>query len=435
MDFRVDTLGPCRKKVAVTIPTERVREEYDKQVGELNKSFVLPGFRKGHAPKKLLERRFGPHLGDDVKERLVKAALEALITEKKVEPLRPPSLDLAAMQVDPGKPLAFEFELLTRPEFATPAWKGLEMKVAPVTASADEVARGVESLRRRGATLSDASDAVIGDGDVLVVDWAARAGDEVLARDQGAYYPFGRGALAGFPAEEIDAQLRGKKAGARAETKVKAGDDDPREALRGKDLLLAVTVKDVKRYVLPAVDAEFLKKNDYDDEAEMRADLERQILRGKTRERDRAAEDKLVEGLVAGVAMTLPEEILGQELEGWAERKKAELREEGVVEDALDKKVAEARPEAKKTIEAELKRFFVLDRIAREENLAVADAEVGQALQEIAQAYGRPIEEVLEAYRASGRIEELRSSIRHKKVREAVRRAAHVVQTSGKGDK
>lgn len=72
----------------------------------------------------------------------------------------------------------------------------------------------------------------------------------------------------------------------------------------------------------------------------------------------------------------------------------------------------------------------MLDRIAREENLAVADAEVGQALQEIAQAYGRPVEDVFGAYRASGRIEELRSSIRHRKVREAVRRAAHVVQTA-----
>lgn len=432
MEFRVDTLGPCRKKVAVTIPTERVREEYDKQVGELNKSFVLPGFRKGHAPKKLLERRFGPHLGDDVKERLIKAALEALITEQKLEPLKPPSLDLAAMQVDPQKPLAFEFELLTRPEFATPTWKGLEMKVAPVVATAEEVEREIEALRRRGATLTDAADGVIGDGDVLVVDWNARAGDEVLVQDQGAYYPFGRGALAGFPATDIDTQLRGKKVGAEAKAQVKAADDDPREALKGKDLTLAVTVKDVKRYLLPEVNPEFLKKHDYDDAGEMRADLERQIVRAKSRQRDREAEDKLVEGLVGGVAMTLPEEILTQELATWTERKKAELQEEGVVEAALDQKVADARPAAQKAIENELKRFFVLDRIAREENLTVADAEVGQALQEIAQAYGRPVEDVFGAYRESGRVEELRSSIRHRKVREAVRRAAHVVQTAAK---
>jgi trigger factor len=276
---------------------------------------------------------------------------------------------------------------------------------------------------------------VIGENDVLVIDWVARAGDEVVAQDQGAYYPFGRGALAGFSAEEIDTQLRGKKAGAVAEAKVKGLEDDPREAVRGKDLALHVTVKDVKRHVLPAIDAEFLKKHDYDDEAEMRADLERQIVRYKTRARDREAEAGLVDGIVAGVSMSLPDEILVQELERWTEGKKEELRAEGVVEGALDKKVEEARPEARKAIEGELKRFFVLDRIAREENLAVADAEVGQALQEIAQAYGRPVEEVLGAYRESGRIEELRSSIRHRKVREAVRRAAHVVQTAAKAEK
>ena len=430
MDFRVDPLGPCRKKVAVTIPPERVRQEYDKQMGELNKSFALPGFRKGHAPRKLLERRFGPHLGGDVKESLVKAALEALVKEQKVEPLRPPTLDLEAMKVDPGQPLSFEFELLTRPEFQTPTWKGLEMKVAPVAVTPKEIDEAVEGLRRREARLTEAKDAVIGDGDVLVVDWQARVGGTVIAEDRGAYLPFGRGVLAGLPCAALEAELRGKKAGATAHGTVTAAADDPREALRGKEVELQVAVKEVRRHELPAVDAAFLERHDFDDVAEMRKYLERQIQRAKTRERDRAAEEKLLEGVVAGVSMALPDEILAQELEAWAERKKAELREEGVVEGALDKQLESARPEARREIEGELRRYFVLDRIAREENLEVADAEVGQALQEIAQAYGRPMEEVLEAYRQGGRLEELRGSLRHRKVREAVRRAAHVVQTA-----
>lgn len=430
MDFRVDALGPCKKKVAVTVPVERVRQEYDKQFGEINKTYALPGFRKGHTPRKVLERRFGPHMGEDVKESLVRAALEALVKEKQVEPLRPPSLDLKAMKVEPGQPLTFEFELLTRPEFPTPTYKGLEMKVAPVVVSAEELGHAVDALRRRDATLEDAPDAVIGDRDVLVVDWKAAAGGAVVAQDVGAYLPFGRGVLEGLPCAEIETQLRGKKAGATVSARVTAAADDPREALRGRELDLEVTVKGIKRLALPAVDAAFLTKHDYDDEAEMKKDLERQVLRGKTRERDQEAEGHLLDAVVAGVAMAMPDEILGPELEGWAERKRAELREEGVVEGALDTQLEAARPAARREIEAELKRFFVLDRIAREEGIEVADAEVAQALQEIAAAYGRSLEEVLAAYRASGRIDELRVNLRHKKVREAVRRHAHVVQTA-----
>lgn len=430
MDFRIETLAPCRKKIAVTIPSERIRAEYDKQYGEINQSFALPGFRKGHAPKKLLERRFAARLVDDVKESLVRAALQELVRDQKVEPLQPPSIDLPALTLEPGKPLAFEFELTTRPEFATPTWKGLEMRVAPVVVTPGEVEAAVEALRRREARLETAPEGVVGDEGVLVLEWKALEGDTVLAEDASAYHMLGRPTLAGFPAEEIDAGLRGRKAGATAEARVRAGDEDPREELRGKDLRLVVSLREVKRYVLPALDATFLSKHDYDDEAEMRKDMERQVQRGKTRERDRAAEEELVSALVAGVRFDLPKEIIDQELESWSRRRRAELEGEGLAGPALEAKVAEGAAGARAEIEADMRRFFVLDRIANEEGLEVPDAEVVQALQEVAAAYGRPVEEVLQAYRSGGRIEELRSTLRHRKVREAVRRAAHVVETA-----
>jgi len=428
MDFTIDTLGPCRKKVGVTIPTERIRAEYDKQYGEINKQIALPGFRKGHSPRKLLEQRFGSRMGEDVKESLVKAALDELIRDRKLEPLEPPSIDLAALAIDPARPLSFSFELMTRPEFATPTWKGLELRVQPVEVADAEVQEAIQSLQRRGARLEAAPDKDIADGDVLVLDWAASADGTVVAQDVGAYHAFGRGSLAGLPAEELETSLRGKRAGATAEATLTATADDPREELRGKALRVAVTVREVKRYVLPEVDAEFLKKHDYDDADEMRADVKRQIQRGKSRERDHAAEDDLMAQVVASAKIELPEHLLQQELQAWTERKRQELAEGGVPEAEIETQAAAGRPAARVEIEAELKRFFVLDRIAREEGLTVGDQEVAQSLSEIAQAYGRPVEEVLQAYKSGGRIEQLRSQIRHRKVREAIRRAAQVIE-------
>lgn len=431
MDFKVDALGPCRKKVAVTIPSERVRAEYDRQYGEINRQVALPGFRKGHTPRKLLEKRFARHLSDDVKEALVRQALEALTRDKQVEPLRPPSIDVARLEVDPGRPLAFEFELLTRPEFATPAWKGLEMKVAPVSVSDAEIDAGIDAMRRRESRLEPAGeDAVVGDEDVLVVDWTATAGEAVVAQDQGAYFPLGRGMLGGFPAAELETALRGRRAGATASAKVQAFPDDPREAVKGKEVTLSATLKEVRRFVLPALDAEWLKRHDFDDVAELRADARRQIQRGKTRERDAQAEERLVEQVVAAAKIDLPDEILSAEVDGWAARRRQELAEEGVAEDELEGRVAADRPAARRELEGELKRFFVLDRIAREEGIAVGEQELGQALQEIAQSYGRPIEEVVEAFRYGGRLDELRGRIRQRKVREAIRRAAQTIETA-----
>jgi trigger factor len=430
MDIKLDTLGPCRKKVAVTIPPERVRAEYDKQYGEINRQVAIPGFRKGHTPRKLLERRFARHLGDDVKEALVRQALETLTREKQVEPLQPPHIDLAKLEVDPARALSFEFELMTRPEFATPAWKGLEMKVAPVAVSEAEIDAGIDGLRRRESRLEPAGDgAVVAADDVLVVDWTAKVGDAVVAEDQGAYFPLNRGMLGGFPAAELVTQLLGKQPGAAAAARVDALPDDPREAVKGKQVELAVTLKEVRRFVLPALDAEWLKRHDFDDVAELRADARRQLLRGKTRERDAEAEERLVEQVIAAAKIELPDEILLAEVDGWAERRRAELAEEGVAEGEIDGRVAGERPQARRELEGELKRFFVLDRIAREEGIAVGEQELGQALQEIAQSYGRPIEEVVEAFRQGGRLEEMRGRIRQRKVREAIRRAAQTIET------
>lgn len=428
MDFTIETLAPCRKKIGVTIPSERIRAEYDKQYGEINRQLALPGFRKGHTPRKLLEKRFGNALGEDVKAALVKAAMEELVRDRKVEPLAPPSIDVDALAVDPAKPLSFEFELATRPEFETPTWKGLEMLVEPVAVSDEEIAEAVEGLRRRGARLETAEGGVIADGDVLVLDWSASAGGQVVSEDQGAYHAFGRGALGGLPAQAIETALRGQQAGATASAEVTAAEDDPREELRGKALTLTATVREVKRYVLPEVDAAFLGKHDYDDADEMRADLKRQIQRAKSRERDQDAEVKLLDQVVAAATIDLPDDLLSQELEAWEQRRIRELVEGGMEASEAAKQAAAGRPEARAQIAGELKRFFVLDRIAREEGLAAGDQEVAQAISEIAQAYGRPVEDVIEVYRQGGRIEELRTQLRHRKVRDAVRRAAHVVE-------
>jgi trigger factor len=428
MDFQVKALGPCRKKVAVTIPQARVREEYDKQYDEINKNFALPGFRKGKAPRKLLEKRFGEKLGDEVKENLVKAALEKLVEDKKVEPLAPPTIPIESLAVDPAKALEFEFELVTRPEFETPKYKGVEVKVPALSVPAEEVDRAVDEIRRRGATLKTAEGAAVADGDVLVVDWKASSGDSVEAHDENVFYPFGRGVLAGFVAAGLDDQLRKKKVGATAAVKVTGTADDPREELRGKELDLRVELKEVKRYELPEVDAAFLKKHDYDDVAEMKDDVKKRLLRLKGRERDRLAEDRLVDGLLSGVAISLPEEFVEKELEAWAGRKRMTLEVEGVKEEEIAKAIDAAKGDAKVHIEKDLKRFFLLDRVAEAEKVEVTEQEMAQAIQDIAQAYGRPVEEVMTSFRDGGRLAELRSEIRHRKAREAIRRAATLVE-------
>ncbi len=428
MDFKVDTLGPCRKKIAVTIPPERIGEEYDKKYEEINDAVAMPGFRPGKAPRKLLESRFGSKLGDEIKNDLVKAALEELFEDDKVQPLAPPDIDIEALELDPSEPFAFEFELVTQPEFETPDYKDLEVKVPPIEVSDEEIDTQVQQLLRRGATLETIEDGSVEDGDVLVVDWKAMEGDSVEAHDDNAYYPYGRGVLAGFVAESLDEQLAGKQAGATASASVQVAADDPREELRGRELDLQVVLKEIKRYELPPLDAKFLEKHDYDDEAELREDMQKNITRAKSRQRDSLAEQLLVEQLLDSIEISLPEDFVEKELENWALRKRMSLQMEQVEDEEISKQIDAARDDTKAAIERDMQRHFLLERIATEEALEVSEAEMVQSIQEIAQAYGHPVEQVAAQFRDQGRLAELSSEIRQRKAKALIRAAAKQVE-------
>jgi len=428
MDFNVEPLGPCRKKILVKIPPDRVGEEFDKKYGEINDSVAMPGFRPGRAPRKLLERRFSSRLGDEVKNDLVKAALEELFEEKKVEPLAAPDIDIDSLDLEAGQPLTFEFEIVTKPEFETPDYKGLEVKVPPIEVSDEEIDTAVKQLLRRGATLDAVDDGAVEAGDVLIVDWRACDGDSVESRDDNAYYPFGRGVLAGFVAASIDEQLDGQKIGAEASATVQVTADDPREELRGRELDLQVTLKGIKRYVLPPLDAAFLKKHDYDDEDELRGDVRKRISRGKSRQRDGLAEHLLVDQLLGSIEISLPESFVEQELENWALRKRMSLQMEKVEDDEISKQIDAARGDTQQAIEGDMKRHFLLDRIAGEENVQVTEAEMAQSIEEMAMAYGHPVEQVAAQFRDAGRLAELQSQIRQRKAAEVIRQAAVLVE-------
>ncbi len=428
MDFNVDTLGPCRKKILVTIPPERVDEEFDKKYGEINDAVAMPGFRPGRAPRKLLERRFSTRLGEEVKNDLVKTALETLFEEKKVEPLAAPDIDLDALDLEPGQALEFTFEVVTKPEFETPDYKGLEVKVPPIEVDKEEIDAAVDQMLRRGATLEAADESKVQAEDVLIVDWKACDCDSVESRDDNAYYPFGRGVLAGFVAASIDEQLDGQAVGTEATATVQVAADDPREELRGRELELRVTLKGIKRYQLPPLDEAFLKKHDYDDEDELREDVRKKIARAKSRQRDGLAEHLLVDQLLGSIEISLPTEFVEQELENWALRKRMSLQMEKIEDEEISKQIDAAREDQQQAIESDMKRHFLLDRVAREESVQVTETEMAHAIEEMAMAYGHPVEQVAAQFRDAGRLTELQSQIRQRKAAEVIRQAAVLVE-------
>lgn len=428
MEFQVEEVAPCRKKVTVTVPAERVREEFEAQYKEVNKSIILPGFRPGHAPRRLLETRFGTKIAEEVKQKIVETAYEKLIDEKKIAPLKRPTVNVNEAKVAADQPFQFGFEVVTRPDFDLPAWKDREVKVPPVDVTDAEVDSAVERMRLTEGTLVPWEDGAAAD-DVVVLSYEAKEGDATLHASEDAYYRLGRGVLEGIVAEGLDEALLGAKAGAKAKATGRTAPDDPRPNLAGKTVSLSLEVREVKRFQPAPLDAEFLKRHDYDDADEMKKDLRRRVLRRKERDRDRLAEDRLVDGLVDATKIPLPAEVVDQAVEGWQERRRVEAQAEGLEEDAIAKELAGATEDVRRLVERDLRRHFVLDRIAEAEKTDVTEGELLGAVEQIARDSGRAAGEVAAEFQQDpSRLGELRSHLRHQKAREALRRAARTVE-------
>jgi trigger factor len=430
MDFRVEELAPCRKRVTVTVPVESVREALDAQYREINKQLVLPGFRPGKAPRKLLESRFATHVREEVRSKLVEAAVKQAVEEKKVAPLGAPTLDVGDVALDPDKPFEFAFEVTTRPDFDLPEWKGIEVKVPAATVTDADVDLGVERLLLGEGTLETSPDPLAAD-DVAVLDWKATAGGDLLHSEDGSYYRMGRSVLDGVVVEGLDKAILGARAGVAAILKGRAAPDDIRPSLAGKEFDVALEIKEAKRFRPADLDEAFLRRHDFDDVEEFRKDVRRRILRARERERERVAEDRLVDALVAKSAISLPADVVENAVTGWMERRRIEAQSEGVSDDDVAKELAASRQDVTGRVEADLRRHFVLEKIAEAEDLTVSEQELLGAVEQMARDSGRSTGELVQHFQEDpGRLAEMRSHLRHGKAREALRRSASVVEAA-----
>src|SRR5208337_4888417 len=126
----VEDVGPCKKHLKITIPKEEIEKKVEENYSRLASSAAVAGFRKGHVPRKLLERRFNDEVLEDVKQAILSEASQKAVEEKGLKPIGDPSFDNVSFELD--KDCVFEITLEVEPDFDLPVYKGLELKRVPV---------------------------------------------------------------------------------------------------------------------------------------------------------------------------------------------------------------------------------------------------------------------------------------------------------------
>jgi trigger factor len=416
LDVVIDKVSTCERRVKVTIPREDIVRYQDDALGDLMPSALLPGFRPGRAPRRLVGSRFKSELSDQIRSKLLTDALTQVSEQEKLTPISEPELDAAAVLLPDDGPMTFEFSIEVRPEFDLPEWKGLSISRPARDISDADVDEAVASLlRERGRFIPhDGTPAV---GDLIVADVRCSAGDRLLAEAGEVEIvvrprlSFADAELAGF-----DALVKKARPGTTLSATVRVSDEAAVEDLRGQDVTVEFTVLDVKKHELPPLTPALLEElGGFESEEALRTMVRSQLEKQLEWHRRRQVRQQVASALTASAGWDLPPALLRRQAQRELERSILELRRSGFDDDAIRRFVNELRQTVMASTSRALKEHFILERIAEEAEITDSAADYDEEIRAIAAQAGESPRRVRAGLERRGLMDVLRNQIIERK--------------------
>jgi trigger factor len=401
-------VNETRKNVRVEISTDVVNAEIDRIARDYSRKARVPGFRPGKAPARVIKQRFKDQILHDVVHDLVPRAMDDALREKGVEPVDTP--DIRDVNIEEGQPLTFTASFDTLPPFEPGDYSTVSLRRATSTVEHEAVDQALQRLRERAARFEPVEGRGIDHGDTAVVDLERQtAADDAKAEEPHADVSVELGAKANPPG--FDEQLLGLEPGAKKTFTLHYPADYAITELADTDVTYTVTVKSLKRRVLPELDDEFAKDlGEFETlealRARVREDLEHEARHAA--ERDIRAE--LMKQLATRLPFEVPASLVDREidrrLEDFARRlidQKIDPRQAGIDWNAFRESQREVAREA-------VASALVLDELARHEKLDATDEEVEQEIGRYAERTGRAPAAVRAGLEKEGGISRVRSA-------------------------
>lgn len=428
MKSAVETLSPTRAKLTVEVPFEELKPSLDAAYKAIAQQINVPGFRRGKVPPMVIDRQVGRGavLDQAINDALPKKYVEAL-QENSLEPLAQPEIEVT--KLEDNDHIEFTAEVDVKPQIDLPAYEGLEAQVDDIEISDEDVDEQVQALRERFGTLADVERAAA-DGDFVVLDLKAMKDGEVLegAEVTGMSYQVGKGGMI----DGLDDALVGMKAGDdKTFTSQLVGGD-----LVGEEVEVAVSVSQVQEQELPELDDEFAQlASEFDTSEELVADVRSRLGNGKRLEQAAEARDAVLEALLEKISVPLPETMVTDELNARRQNIEQQLMMAGITME----KYLEDEEQTQEEFEAELDRRvrdavaaqFLLDEIAKKEELGVDQQELSQHLIRRAQQSGQDPQEFANHMFEHNHIPELVQEILRGKALAVLVESATVKDASG----
>ena len=376
---------------------ETVTKAYNKTKGKYN----IPGFRKGKAPKVVIETQYGKGVFyNDAIEMLFPEVYPTALDELNIDPIDRPDLDVEEISKDNGLVMVVNVEV--KPEFELGNYKGIEIAKADYNVSEEEVEVALNEMINKHARLVSVEDKAIENGDTAIIDFEGFESGVAFEGGKGENYSLVIGSNTFIPG--FEEQLVGKKAGEELEVNVTFPAEYHAENLAAKPVVFNVKVNDVKVKELPELDDEFAKDtSEFETLAELRADVKANLVKEAENKAKNEMRNTLVEKVSANTEVELPSVMVEQQIDNMLMELNYQLQYQGLnLEQLLSmtgRNIAELREERRADAEKLVKSSLVLEAIAKAENIEVSEEEFNAELANMASMYKMDVEKLKSSLR------------------------------------
>lgn len=398
MSLQVEKLENNMAKLTIEVDADQfekaIEEAYQKQKNKI----AIPGFRKGKAPRKMIESMYGAGIFyEDAANSLIPDAYDKALAECEEEIVSTPKVDV--VQIESGKPFIFTAEVALKPEVKLGKYKGVKVDKIDVTVSDEEVNAEIDKEREKSARTITVEDRPVKDGDDTVIDFEGFVDGVAFEGGKGENYSLTIGSGAFIPG--FEEQLVGAEIGKEVEVNVTFPEEYHAEELAGKPALFKCTVKEIKEKELPELNDEFASEvSEFDTLDEYKADVKQNLQDKKTVEARNKKEDEAIEAIIKDSEMDIPEAMLMTQQRQMVDDFARRLQMQGLSLEqyfqftglTVDKMLEQVRPAAEKRIQSRL----VLEAIAEAEKFEATEEEFQAELKKMADSYQMDLEHIKE---------------------------------------
>lgn len=389
MKAAIEKLDKNRVLMEVEVEASRVQKAIDQAYRRLVKQVNIPGFRKGKAPRFILEQYIGKEpIYNEVAEIVIPPAYEEAVAEHQLEPIDRPEVEI--VKVEDGEPLVFKARVEVKPEVQLGPYTGLEVERQEVEVTEADIDAYLKRLQERYAELEVIEDEPAAAGDIVAIDFKGTVDGQPYPGLEGNNYPLELGSGTFIPG--FEEQLVGARVNEERTVNVAFPSDYHEKDLAGKEAIFQVTVRGIKRKKLAALDDEFAKDvSECETLADLRQDIRRRLEESQKQRVEAAVRQAAVEKAVDAATVELPEVMVERRIDALIRDLERNLRAQKVtLEEFLkntDKTIGDLEKEFRPGAERDVKTELVLEAIAKAENIQPSQEEVDAEIERMAKIF------------------------------------------------